>query len=90
MSAVPVDEPPAVASTTTKRQGFWQRLAQALDRHFADRSRRAVSTTTLRHSKHDIDRCRRLMRKNAFKHALAPAGGGFSGMSHHRVVRVPR
>ena len=90
MSVVPVGESPAVASTATKREGFWHRLAQALDRHFVDRSKRAVPPVMVRRSKHDIDRCRRLMRKNAFKHALAPAGAGFGGMPHHRVVRVPR
>ena len=90
MSVVPVGEPSTVASITTKREGFWNRLAQALDRHFSDRSKRAIPPVMVRRSKHDMDRCRRMMRENAFKRALAPAGTGFSGTSHHRVVRVPR
>ena len=90
MRVVPVGEPSVAASIATKREGFWNRLAQALDRHFSDRSKRAIPPVMVRRSKHDIDRCRRMMRKNAFKQVLAPADAGFSGMSHHRVVRAPR
>jgi hypothetical protein len=90
MSVVPFGEPPAAASIATKREGFWNRLAQALDRHFSDRSKRAIPPLMVRRSKHDMDRCRRMMRENAFKRTLAPAGAGFSGTSHHRVVRAPR
>jgi hypothetical protein len=90
MSVVPVDKPPGVASTAAERQGLWHRLAQALDRHLVDRSKRAIPATTLRRSELDIDRCRRLMHKNAFKHVLTPAGAGLGGMSHRRVVGVPR
>ncbi len=79
MSVVPVDEPPSV--TAAKRKGFWRRLAQTLDEHFAARSKRAVPAATLRRSKHDIDRCRRLMRKNA----LASVGANFATISHQRV-----
>lgn len=90
MSVVPAGEPAAAASIATKREGFWNRLALALDRHFSDRSQRAIPPIMVRRSKHDINRCRRMMRENAFKQALTPAGAGFSGMSHHRVARVPR
>ena len=89
MTVVPVDEPSIVASTT-RRECFWHRLALALDRHFVDRSKRAVPATALRRSKRDIERCRQLMHKNAVKNALAPADAGFRAMSHHRAVRVPR
>ena len=75
MSVVPVEEPPGVRAA--KRESFWHRLGRALDRHLADRSRREVPAATLRRSKHDIDRCRRLMRKNAFKNDLALADTGF-------------
>ena len=34
MSVVPAGEPAAAASIATKREGFWNRLALALDRHF--------------------------------------------------------
>ena len=90
MSVVHVDERPAAESKAIKREGFWNRLAQALDRHFSDRSKRAIPPIMVRRSKHDINRCRRMMRENGFKQALAPAGAGFSEMSHHRVARVPR
>jgi hypothetical protein len=62
MSVIPVDEPGAVTGAANP-QRFWQRLAQALDAYFVDRSRRAMPAATLRRSKHEIDRCRRLMRK---------------------------
>lgn len=62
MSVIPVDEPP---STTTKPEGFWQRLMRALDRHFVERSKQAVPAVTLRRAKREIDRCRRLMRETA-------------------------
>ena len=79
MSVVPVDEPPGV--TAAKRGRFWRWLAQTLDQHFAARSKRAVPAAILRRSKHDIDRCRRLMRKNA----LTPIGANFATLSHKRA-----
>ncbi len=82
MSVVPVDEPPGVAAT--KRVGFWHRLAQTLDEHFAARSKRAVPAATLRRSKHDIDRCRRLMRKNA----LASVSANFATISLQHAGRA--
>jgi hypothetical protein len=53
MSVIPVDEPP----------GFWKRFAQALDAYLAERTKRAVPEITLRRSRHEIARCRRLMHK---------------------------
>jgi hypothetical protein len=79
MSVVPLDEPPGVTAAT--RGSFWHRLAQTLDEYFAARSKRAVPAATLRRSKHDIDRCRRLMRNNA----LASAGANFAPISHQRA-----
>ena len=90
MSVVPVGEPSAAESNAIKREGFWNRLAQALDRHFSDRSQRAIPPIMVRRSKHDINRCRRMMRENGFTRTLAPAGAGFSETSHHRIARVPR
>ncbi len=80
MSVVSIDEPPSAMAP--KRESFWHRLALALDEHFADRSKRAVPATTLRRSRHDIDRCRRLLHKNA----LVPVGVNFTGISHHRAA----
>lgn len=54
---------------TTRRAGksrsFWQRLSQALDRFVVGRSQHLVPATVLRRSKHDLDRCRRLMPKES-------------------------
>ena len=79
MSVIPNDKPPGAATGATKREGFWPRLAQALDAYLVDRSRRAVPATMLRRSKHDIARCRRLMHRSS---AIAADVGsrGFSGM----------
>jgi hypothetical protein len=73
MSVVPVDEPPGARTSAAKRS-FWQRLAQALDEYFVDRTKRAVPETTLRRSKHDIDRLRRLMHRSS----LVPASASSS------------
>jgi hypothetical protein len=59
MSVIPVGESP----------GFWQRFAQALDAYCASRTGRAVPEITLRRSRHEIARCRRLMHK----HVAVPA-----------------
>jgi len=64
VSVIPVDEPPG-ATGAAKPGGFWQRLAQALDGYFVDRTKRTVPEITLRRSKHDIARCRRLMHKSS-------------------------
>jgi hypothetical protein len=55
MSVIAVGEP----------SGFWQKFAHALDAYFAGRTQRVVSEITLRRSKHEIARCRRLMHKQA-------------------------
>ena len=44
--------------------GFWRRLARALDARFANRSKRAMPTDALRRSRRDIERCRRLLRRD--------------------------
>ncbi len=64
MSVIFVDERPATIGAE-KPGGFWQRLAQAIDEHFVDRATRTIPETTLRRSRHEINRCRRLMRKNS-------------------------
>jgi hypothetical protein len=80
MSVLPIDERPGAAAGAPRREGFWQRLGQALDAYLADRSRRAVPATILRRSKHDIARCRRLMHRGSAIAAAANVGSrGFSG-----------
>jgi len=65
MSVLPAAEKPGAVAGATKPKGFWQRFAEALDAYLADRSRRVVPAVALRRSKHDIDRCRRLMHRTA-------------------------
>ena len=83
MSVIPVDEPPGAGTSAAKPRSFWQRLAQALDEYLADRMKRAVPEITLRRSKHDIDRLRRLMHRSS----LVPAG---ANMSQRRVGQTTR
>ena len=83
MSVIPADEPPG-AALTAKRGSVWQRLAQSLDAYFVDRSKRAVPGITLRRSKYDIERCRRLMHRSS----VAAVEASFSKASRHRVVRI--
>jgi hypothetical protein len=47
-----------------RQRHFWRRLANLLDAHFIERSRRAVPAPAFRRSKHDIERCRRLVHKS--------------------------
>jgi hypothetical protein len=53
------------ATVGTPRRPLWQRIAQALDRFMAQRSRRVVSAVVLHRSKYDIDRCHRLVLEGA-------------------------
>jgi hypothetical protein len=53
---------------------FWRRLANLLDAHFVERSKHAVPAPVLRRSKHDIERCRRLMHKRRPAMRLAEVG----------------
>ena len=84
MSVVAIDSRPGARNGAANRNGFWRRLAEALDRHFADRSARVMPATALRRSKYDIDRCRRLMHRNA----MAPIGARFSNISHDRFAQA--
>ena len=44
--------------------GFWQRLTRVLDASFANRSKHAIPVDALRRSRRDIERCRRLLRRD--------------------------
>ena len=63
MSVVSADQLPT-ASTVAQPLQFWQRLAQALDEHFAERSKRAVPAIILRRSRRELARCRRLVHRS--------------------------
>lgn len=86
MSVVPVDEPPGAASRAAKPPGFWQRLAQTLDRLCADRTKRAVPEVALRRSQHEVERCRRLMLKST----MAPAEAKTARASARRAAPTTR
>jgi hypothetical protein len=53
MSVVSADQLPS-ASTLAQPLRFWQRLAQALDEHFAERSKGAVPAIILRRSRREF------------------------------------
>jgi hypothetical protein len=63
MSAVSADQLPT-ASTVAQPLRLWQRLAQTLDEHFAERSKRAVPAIILRRSRRELARCRRLVHRS--------------------------
>jgi hypothetical protein len=63
MSVFPVERIPGASSIGQKSFGFWRRLERALDEYFVNRARWAVPQATLRRSRQDFERCRRLMHK---------------------------
>ena len=63
MSVIPVDRIQGASNSGQKSIGFWRRLALALDEYFVNRARWSVPQATLRRSRHDFERCRRLMHK---------------------------
>jgi len=65
MSVIPVDAPLDTAAGKSMPEGFWQRLALALDEYLAQRTMRTVPEATLRRSRQDFERCRRLMHKTS-------------------------
>jgi hypothetical protein len=79
MSVLVADELPSAFEGVVK-PGFWHRLARALDASFANRSKRAMPIEALRRSRRDIERCRRLLRRDvrvpvrSNSAAVAPAG----------------
>lgn len=61
MSVVPTDPASTAADPAGEPRTIWQKFAEALDRLVLNRSHGAVPAMALRRSKHDHDRCRRLM-----------------------------
>ena len=78
MRVIPADKAPGAAHGAARLRSFWQRLARTLDDYLAERTKRAVPDATFRRSRHEIDRCRRLMLKGA----LSPA----RALTHARVA----
>jgi hypothetical protein len=65
MSVIRVDAPPNTAAGKQLPGSFWQRLAPALDEYFAKLTKRTVPEATLRRSRQEFERCRRLMHKTS-------------------------
>jgi hypothetical protein len=65
MRATPTLSEAAAAKAEARPMRFWQRLAQTFDDYLAERTKRAIPEFTLRRSKREIDRCRRLMHAGA-------------------------
>jgi hypothetical protein len=76
MSVIPFDVKPRGPADALKARGLWQRIARALDGYFVARTRRAVPEVTLRRSRHEVNRCRRLARKNSAAPLDATVGRG--------------
>ena len=68
------------AAIERERRPFWQRIARALDRLTAQRSRRAVPVT-VRQCRNDIKRCHRLISQVS---PIAVSGGNRSDVMFHR------
>ena len=60
MSVVPAHELGGAANAAPTPESFWQRLSRAIDAYLADRTKKAIPAITLRCSRHEIARCRRL------------------------------
>jgi hypothetical protein len=63
MSVLAAHEMPSAFEGVMK-PGLWRRLARVLDASFANRSKRAMPIDALRRSRRDIERCRRLVRRD--------------------------
>lgn len=63
MSVISLHAPHDAAGSEQEPRDFWQRLALTVDRYFADRTKRTVPQATLRRSRQDFERCRRLLHK---------------------------
>lgn len=61
MRVIAIDPEGATADQKTEPRTLWQRVAQLVDRCVVERSYRGIPTTTLRRSKYDLDRCRRML-----------------------------
>lgn len=63
MSIIAVERTCGASSSRQRSIGFWQKLALALDEYVVNRARWTVPQATLRRSRQDFERCRRLMHK---------------------------
>ena len=90
MRVIPADKPLGAARGGARPRSFWQRLARTLDDYLAERTKRAVPNATFRRSRHEIDRCRRLMLKGALTPAHGLTRARLAYASPHRIASVGR
>jgi hypothetical protein len=88
MRVIPVDQSPGAVHDAARPRSFWQRLARTLDNYLLERTKRAVPDAAFRRSRHEIDRCRRLMLKRAPIPAHGLAHAKVACASPHRVARA--
>ena len=81
MHTNPARTEPDPASAERTAPGFWWKLVQAFDDYLAERTKRTFPEVTLRCSKREIDRYRRLMHKPA----SAPATIRIDHASRHHA-----
>ena len=62
MSVFTALELAGAGSAAPKPESLWQRLLRAIDAYLADRTKKAIPAISLRRSRHEIARCRRLLR----------------------------
>jgi hypothetical protein len=86
MSVIRVDAPPDTAGGKPLPGSFSQRLALTLDEYFAKRTKRTVPEATLRRSRQEFERCRRLMHKTS----MVPVTAAVHRASRHSVLETRR
>jgi hypothetical protein len=84
MRVIPADRFVGAVNPAATPHGFWQRLARMLDDYLVDRAKRTVPATAFRRSRHDIERCRRLMLRDS----LMPAHSKVACAAPRRAARA--
>jgi hypothetical protein len=74
MRVIPADEPGGAGDAAPKPEGFRQGLSRAIDAYLADRTKKPIPAITLRRSRYEIARCRRLARSRVAVPAHASCG----------------
>jgi hypothetical protein len=87
MSVIPVDERFGPVNGI-KPLNLWGRLAQSLELYLRERTKRTVPEFTLRRSKQEVDRCRRLMPRRSTAPAEARTGRMGGKYSEHMIGEI--
>jgi hypothetical protein len=65
MRVMPADRFAGAVNPAVTPRGFLQRLARMLDDYLVDRAKQTVPAAAFRRSRHEVERCRRLMLKGS-------------------------